>query len=93
MKRQKGLYSYGDPTCDDACKTVEFFYLVTAAYLGSDADLESNEMRVKNREELRNSLPDLVLLMESNRYHYPTHIWPDGNYRYSQNITLTSVNR
>ncbi|MGF1909575.1 hypothetical protein L4C38_09050 [Vibrio kasasachensis] len=91
IAEKQGLYSYDDPTCDDACKTIEFFYLATAAYLGSDADLESDEMRVKNREELKYSLPDLVSIIESSRYHYPTHIWPDGNYRYSGNITLTSV--
>ncbi|MCY9854283.1 hypothetical protein [Vibrio mediterranei] len=90
LAEQKGLYSYDDPTCDDACKTVEFFYLATAAYLGSSADLQSDEMRVKSHKELRHLLPDLVSLMESRDYHYPTHLWPDGRYRYSGNITLTS---
>ncbi|MFC5080372.1 hypothetical protein VTH8203_03673 [Vibrio thalassae] len=90
LAEQRGWYSYDDPTCDDACKTVEFFYLATAAYLGSSVDLKSDEMRIKSQKELKHLLPDLVSLMESERYHYPTHMWPDGQYRYPGNITLTS---
>ncbi|WP_261859094.1 hypothetical protein [Photobacterium sanguinicancri] len=86
-----GYYDYGDPTCDDECKTVEFFYLATAAYLGSDADLESDEMRVKDRRSLRQRLPGIVALMESPDYHYPTHIWPDGKYQHSSHIRYYGI--
>jgi len=81
-----GLYSYGDPTCDDACKTVEFFYLATAAYLDSQADLFSDEMRVKTRAALKEKLPEIIEIFESNAYIYPIHIWPDGKYKYENNI-------
>lgn len=79
-------YVYDDPTCDDACKTTEFVYLATAAYLDSQADLFSDEMRVKTRAELKKKLPGIIEIFESNAYVYPIHIWPDGNYKYNNNI-------
>ncbi|WP_244915171.1 hypothetical protein [Photobacterium swingsii] len=88
-----GYYDYGDPTCDDECKTVEFFYLATAAYLGSDADLKSDEMRIKDRRSLRQRLPGIVDLMESSDYHYPTYIWPDGQYQHANNIRYYGTDR
>lgn len=85
---QQGSYSYDDPTCDDRCKTVEFFYLATAAYLGSSADLQSDEMMIKNRRSLKQKLPELVNMMESFDYQYPVHLWPDGNYAHQSNILI-----
>ena len=81
-----GFYAYNDPTCDDACKTTEFVYLATAAYLDSQADLFSDEMRVKTRAALKEELPEIIEIFESNAYVYPIHIWPDGNYKYNSNI-------
>lgn len=86
LAESKGYYDYGDPTCDADCKTTEFFYLATAAYLGSSADLESDEMRLKNRTELQEKLPEMIKIMHSSEYHYPTTIWPDGNYTHQNNI-------
>ena len=91
LAEQQGLYKYDDPTCDDACKTIEFFYLGTAAYLGSKSDLESDEMRVKTRKELQYMLPGLVKIFESKRYHYPLVKWPDGNYAFSSNIAYVGT--
>ncbi len=87
----KGLYAYDDPTCDDACKTLEFFYLATAAYLGSAADLMSDEMRVKDRQALRETLPGVVTIIESPDYSYPLKAWPDGNYKPVGNIRFSGV--
>lgn len=83
-----GHYAYADPTCNASCKSVEFFYLATAAYLGSDADLASDEMRLKSRVALQQSLPATVSLMTSTDYTYPTNHWPSGTYPHSQNIEL-----
>lgn len=87
---QQGYYQYDDPTCDSACKTVEFFYLSTASYLGSKADLFSDELSLKTRQALRESLPGVVALMESSQYHYPTHRWPDGDYPHHNNIEIVA---
>lgn len=86
---EQGYYQYDDPTCDSACKSIEFFYLSTASYLGSRADLYSDEMRIKTREELRDKLPGVVELMESRDYHYPTHRWPDGRYPHQAHIKFS----
>lgn len=83
---RQGSYSYDDPTCDDRCKTVEFFYLATAAYLGSSADLESDEMMIKNKESLKKKLPGVVNIMEASEYQYPVYLWPDGHYRHQNRI-------
>jgi|GEM_PF-2026303 len=83
---EHGYYQYDDPTCDSACKTVEFFYLSTASYLGSKADLYSDELSLKTRAELTDKLPGVVALMESKDYHYPTYRWPDGQYPHQANI-------
>ncbi|MGY3686415.1 hypothetical protein ACXAAV_07050 [Vibrio coralliilyticus] len=85
---QKGYYFYDDPTCDDACKVTEFFYLATAAYSGSQADLFSDEMRLKTRKALSDKLPGTVAIIESESYHYPNHIWPDGHYKHQNNIHI-----
>lgn len=85
---EQGYYQYDDPTCDSACKTVEFFYLSTASYLGSKADLFSDELRLKTREELTEKLPGVVALIESQRYHYPIYRWPDGQYPHQHNIKI-----
>lgn len=81
-----GYYSYDDPTCDDACKTVEFFYLATAAYLDSQADLFSDEMRLKTVTALKEQIPEIIEIFESEDYVYPTKMWPDGNYEFPENI-------
>jgi len=84
-------YAYDDPTCNDSCKVVEFVYLATAAYLGSDADLESDEMRLKNREALQTTIPEVIEIFESTDYVYPTLKWPDGNYEYQNNISFVGM--
>ena len=86
-----GYYSYDDPTCDDACKVTEFVYLATAAYLGSEADLFSDEMRLKNRIALKEKIPEIIEVFESKAYVYPTHKWPDGKYQFSENIQYLGV--
>jgi hypothetical protein len=86
-----GHYSYGDPTCDDSCKTVEFFYLATAAYLGSMADLFSDEMRLKNRSAMQKTIPEIMNIFESNDYSYPTDHWPSGTYAHQDNIRFSGV--
>jgi len=83
-----GHYSYNDETCDAACKSVEFHYLAAAAYLGSDADLETDEMLLKSRAELRAALPGIIKVFESSWYHYPRHHWPDGQYRFDKVIAF-----
>jgi len=86
-----GHYAYDDPTCDDSCKVVEFVYLATAAYLGSDADLASDELRLKTRAALGETIPAVVQLFESDDYVYPTDHWPDGTYPHSEKITSFGV--
>ncbi|WP_343561664.1 hypothetical protein [Kiloniella sp. b19] len=88
---REGYYSYNDPTCDAACKSTEFFYLATAAYLGSDADLHSDEMRLKNRKTLKDSLPETVRIIESDAYSYPKFHWPTGHYSHSSNIVYSGL--
>ena len=80
------LYSYDDPTCDSTCKVTEFVYLATAAYLGSDADLQSDELRIPDQQQLRELAPTVVEIFESTDYVYPLIMWPDGNYPHSENI-------
>ncbi len=86
-----GHYSYGDPTCDDSCKTVEFFYLATAAYLGSMADLFSDEMRLKDRHAMQETIPGIIDIIESTDYSYPTDHWPTGTYEHQGNIQFFGV--
>ena len=86
-----GHYSYGDPTCDDSCKTVEFFYLATAAYLGSMADLFSDEMMLKDRPAMQKHIPEIMDIFESSDYSYPTNHWPSGTYEYQDNIQFFGV--
>ncbi len=88
-----GHYSYADPTCDDACKTVEFFYLATAAYLDSQADLFSDEMRLKTVEALREHIPKIFEIFESKDYVYPVHQWPNGQYTFQKNIKYLKGNK
>ena len=80
------LYSYDDTTCNSDCKVVEFVYLATAAYLGSDADLANDELRIPNQDRLRESARTVVELFESSDYTYPTRGWPDGDYAHPKNI-------
>lgn len=82
----ENLYSYNDPTCDSACKVTEFSYLASAAYLHSEPDLANDEIRIDNRAELAELLPQVTAVFESNDYVYPTHMWPDGNYQAANNI-------
>lgn len=86
LAESSGHYDYDDPTCDPGCKVGEYFYLATAAYLGAEADLESDEMRVKTRENLKEKLPETVAVIEDRRYQYPRNHWPDGDYKHRQNI-------
>lgn len=84
-------YYYDDPTCDDSCKVTEFVYLATAAYLGSAEDLQSDEMRLKTRDELGQTIPAVIEIFESADYVYPTNHWPDGSYPHQEKINLTGV--
>ena len=86
-----GYYSYGDPTCDDSCKVTEFVYLATASYLDSQADLFSDELTLKTRGALREVLPEVVEIFESETYVYPRDHWPDGVYPYQENVDYFGV--
>ena len=86
-----GHYYYGDPTCDDSCKTGEFFYLATAAYLGSKADLFSDEMRLQDREAMRAVIPEIFEIFESTAFVYPTDHWPNGQYDHQSNIRFLGI--
>ena len=87
-----GHYYYGDPTCDDSCKTGEFFYLATAAYLGSKADLFSDEMRLQDREAMRAVIPEIFEIFESTEFVYPTDHWPRGHYPHQNHIDFLGIN-
>lgn len=81
-------YKYNDPTCNDACKVTEFVYLASAAYLWSDIDLESDEMMIKNRSELKEKLPEILTLFENKEFQYPVYSWPDWKYKFPENIDV-----
>ena len=85
-----GDYNYDDDTCYHSCKVSEFFYLATAAYFGSDADLQSDEMRLKNRDMLAKSLPETVAVMQSDQYSYPLNHWPTGEYAHPERISYST---
>ena len=85
---KNGFYYYDDPTCDAECKVVEFFYLATAAYLGSQIDVAHDELFIKTRSKLKQKLPKIIELIESNSYHYPRYMWPDGEYSFDKNVQL-----
>ena len=86
LAEKKDFYHYDDPTCDAECKVVEFFYLATAAYLGSQIDVAHDELFLKTRIALKQKLPEITTLIESSAYNYPRYIWPDGDYSFSKNI-------
>lgn len=83
---ENGYYNYNDPTCNSSCKVTEFVYLASAAYLWSDADLESDEMRIKSRSQLQEKLPWIIDIFESEQYTFPILMWPNGTYGYQKNI-------
>ena len=83
---QKGYYHYDDPTCNRACKSVEFHYLGTASYLGAKADVAHDEIRLKTRTALMQKLPEFIRVIESPKYNYPKYKWPTGIYTHTQNI-------
>lgn len=80
------IYDYKDPTCDDACKVTEFVYLASAAYLWSAIDVQSDELKLKNKIQLEEQIPDLINIFESKEYNYPTIVWPNGEYKFTKNI-------
>jgi len=82
----KGYYNYNDPTCDAECKTMEHLYKSAAAYLNASSDLRDDEFTIKNSQELKEKLPLMVELFESNEYNYPNKMWPDGKYLFDDNI-------
>ena len=86
LAEKKDFYHYDDPTCDAECKVVEFFYLATAAYLGSQIDVAHDELFLKTRTALKQKLPEIIKLIENVDYEYPRYIWPDGEYSFSKNI-------
>ncbi len=79
-------YQYNDPTCDTACKVMEFVYKSTAAYLGATSDLTDDEFTIKTRSGLTEKLPAIVEIYESDRYEYPRALWPDGNYPFTDTV-------
>ena len=79
-------YQYDDPTCDNFCKTMEHLYKAIAAYLNSSADLADEEFTIKSSEALRQKHTQMIAIFESEKYAYPNSIWPDGKYRYGENI-------
>ncbi len=83
-----GYYAYGDPSCDDSCKVTEFVYLATATYLGSQADLQTDELSLKTRTALNVTIPQVVQIFTSSEYSYPTNHWPDGTYKHQSNIAF-----
>ncbi|MEM7343172.1 MAG: hypothetical protein AAF485_02935 [Chloroflexota bacterium] len=91
----KAYYVYNDPTCNDSCKVTEFVYLATAAYMemGAEKDLASDEMRLKTRQTLNETIPAVIQIFESTDYVYPTNQWPDGVYNHSENITFFGVDQ
>lgn len=86
-----GHHAYDDPTCGDSCMVTEFVYLASAAYLGSDADLASNELRLEDREALQETLPEVIEIFESTDYVFPILKWPDGNYDYQDNLSFVGI--
>lgn len=86
LAEEQRNYSYWDPTCNASCKVHEFFYLATAAFMGSSADLHSNEMRLKNRKQLKTALPKIMAIMRSPDYNFPINHWPSGKYAHRSNI-------
>lgn len=87
---RKRLYDYDDWTCDDSCKVVEFFYLATAAYLGSEMDVAHDELRVKTLTDLKQKLPQVTAVIETQDYAYPRQMWPDGRYPHMQHILFSN---
>ena len=83
---EKGYYNYDDFTCYDDCKTMEHLYKSIAAYLNSSQDLADEEFTIKNKKELKEKLPQMIEIFESQKYNYPNKIWPNGEYNYSNNI-------
>ena len=79
-------YVYDDPTCNDSCKVTEFVYLATAAYFGDVEDLQTEEIRLYTRDELRQTIPAVIEIFESAEYNYPTNHWPTGAYAHQNNI-------
>ena len=89
------FYVYNDPTCNDSCKVTEFVYLATAAYMekGAELDLASDEMRLKNREQLAEQIPAVIEIFESAEYVYPTDHWPTGSYNHPKNIETFGLSK
>lgn len=88
-----GHYYYDDPTCDDSCKTAEFFYLATAAYLGSKAELFSDEMRLQDSGAMQTVIPEIFEIFEATEFVYPTDHWPSGQYLHQSNIRYLGLNQ
>ena len=86
LAEKKDFYHYDDPTCDAECKVVEFVYLATAAYLGSQIDVAHDELFLKTRSALKQKLAEITTLIESSAYTYPRYVWPNGEYAFSKNI-------
>ena len=65
---------------------MEFVYLATAAYLGSQIDVAHDELFLKTRSALKQKLAEITTLIESSAYTYPRYVWPNGEYAFSKNI-------
>ena len=65
---------------------MEFFYLATAAYLGSQIDVAHDELFLKTRTALKQKLPEIIKLIENVDYEYPRYVWPNGEYAFIKNI-------
>jgi len=72
-----------------SAKLWSFFYLATAAYLGSQIDVSHDELFLKTRTALKLKLPEIIKLIENDEYGYPRYIRPDGAYSLSKNIKFS----
>lgn len=52
----------------------------------SDADLQTDELRIPDQQQLRELAPTVVEIFKSSDYVYPLTLWPDGNYPHSEDV-------
>ncbi len=77
-------FHYGDPTCDRACKAIEYLYWATTTNMGMQSDTQrceviSIEWETCTPEQLAEQDPLMMAILESEDYPYPS-IAPDGTY-------------
>ncbi|BBM89044.1 hypothetical protein COTS27_00732 [Spirochaetota bacterium] len=93
------LWVYNDPTCNRECQKTEFLYTSVAAYLGSEPDLQANELKIPAADRtgqasaqawLNANLEQIYNLIHTTT-GYPNQIWPNGQYPHTQNIVIEST--